>query len=175
LIRTRPNQENKKENRRGNKEGSSIFWRTRSRDWLCPEEIPTHATKEEKEAIKQHNKEQAEEVRQYRERQEKQIKEREEDTKRYHKELKTIGKSRKVEEYLKSEHKDLYREEYEELRKLQTRKGKLGKDELTKKYADQITEDFCKLIITETWGLRQTNWNMSEMYKKLRGYAIIAK
>lgn len=46
-------------------------------------------------------------------------------------------------------------------------KKKLSKDELTKEYADQLTEDFCKYIITETWGLRQTNINMAEMFSKL--------
>ncbi|CAG8606142.1 13611_t:CDS:2, partial [Cetraspora pellucida] len=92
-----------------------------------PEEPQSGETKEEKEQRLKRNAERAEEVRQQRERRKQELKDREEDTKRYHKELKALGKSGSVEEYLKSSHKDLYPEEAEELRKLQIRKGKLGR------------------------------------------------
>jgi len=52
-------------------------------------------------------------------------------------------------------------------------KEKLASDERTRRYAEQLTEEFCKYIITETWGLRQTNVNMEEVYKSLRAEAIM--
>lgn len=49
-------------------------------------------------------------------------------------------------------------------------KKKLRSDTDTSHYADQLTEDFCKYIITEEWGYRQTNANMENVFKTLRGY-----
>ena len=54
-------------------------------------------------------------------------------------------------------------------------KGKLGKNAKTSYAAGQLTEGFCKYIICEAWGLRQTNANMENIYKVLRGYAKLGK
>lgn len=48
---------------------------------------------------------------------------------------------------------------------------KLTKNNRTNYAASQLTEEFCKYIIVEAWGLRQTNANMENIYKVLRGYA----
>lgn len=48
---------------------------------------------------------------------------------------------------------------------------KLESDADIRHYASQLTEDFCKYIITESWGYRQTNANMENIYKVLRGYS----
>ena len=50
-------------------------------------------------------------------------------------------------------------------------KKKLRSDTDIAFYADQLNEDFCKYIICEAWGYRQTNANMENIYKTLRGYA----
>src|SRR4051794_28628417 len=49
-------------------------------------------------------------------------------------------------------------------------KKKLRSDTDTSHYAEQLTEDFCKYIITEEWGYRQTNANIENIFKNLRGY-----
>jgi hypothetical protein len=49
-------------------------------------------------------------------------------------------------------------------------KKKLRSDTDIAFYADQLNEDFCKYIICEAWGYRQTNANMETIYKTLRGY-----
>ncbi|WNE40364.1 MAG: Lon protease [Mycoplasmataceae bacterium] len=54
-------------------------------------------------------------------------------------------------------------------------KSKLSKDNKTARYTEQLTEEFCKYIISETWGLRQTNANIEEIYKSLKYYAVMAE
>jgi len=52
---------------------------------------------------------------------------------------------------------------------------KLGKNNRTSYAAGQLTEEFCKYLICEAWGLRQTNANMENVYKVLRGYAKLGR
>ena len=40
-------------------------------------------------------------------------------------------------------------------------------------YSVQLIEDFVKYIITEEWGYRQTNSNIENVYKTVRGYASL--
>lgn len=47
---------------------------------------------------------------------------------------------------------------------------KLSSDADTAHYAQQITQDFTKYIITEEWGYRQLNANIENIYKTLRAY-----
>src|SRR5436305_9659450 len=47
---------------------------------------------------------------------------------------------------------------------------KLRSDTDTAHYAEELTEEFCKYVITEEWGYRQTNANMENVFKTLRGY-----
>lgn len=54
---------------------------------------------------------------------------------------------------------------------LSSLKRKLRSDTDTSHYAEQLTEEFCKYLITEEWGYRQTNANMETVFKTLRGYA----
>jgi len=48
---------------------------------------------------------------------------------------------------------------------------KLQSDADTAHYAQQITSDFAKYIITEEWGYRQLNANIENIYKTVRAYA----
>ena len=50
-------------------------------------------------------------------------------------------------------------------------KRKLSSDQDVAHYSTQLTEDFCKYIITEEWGYRQTNSNIENIFKTVRGYA----
>jgi len=52
---------------------------------------------------------------------------------------------------------------------------KLKSSQRTAIYAQQLTEDFAKYIITEEWGYRQLNANIENVYKTLRGYAILGQ
>ena len=52
---------------------------------------------------------------------------------------------------------------------LSSLKKKLRSDNATAHYVNQLTDDFCKYIITEEWGYRQTNANIENVYKVLRG------
>ena len=47
---------------------------------------------------------------------------------------------------------------------------KLRSDNDTSHYANQLTDDFCKYLIVEEWGYRQTNANIENVFKVLRGY-----
>jgi hypothetical protein len=49
-------------------------------------------------------------------------------------------------------------------------KKKSRSDSDTAGYAEELTEEFCKYVITEEWGYRQTNANMENVFKTLRGY-----
>jgi len=46
---------------------------------------------------------------------------------------------------------------------------KLRSDSDTRHYAEELTEEFCKYVITEEWGYRQTNANIENVFKTLRG------
>ena len=48
---------------------------------------------------------------------------------------------------------------------------KLRSDNATAHYVNQLTDDFCKYIITEEWGYRQTNANIENVFKAVRAYA----
>jgi len=54
-------------------------------------------------------------------------------------------------------------------------KKKLESSQRTATYSSQLTEDFAKYIITEEWGYRQLNANIENIYKTLRGYAILGQ
>jgi hypothetical protein len=54
-------------------------------------------------------------------------------------------------------------------------KKKLRGSSKTSYAAEQLTEEFCKYLITETWGYRQTNANMEQVYKVLRGYVKLGR
>ncbi|MCE8164064.1 MAG: AAA family ATPase [Candidatus Moeniiplasma glomeromycotorum] len=58
---------------------------------------------------------------------------------------------------------------------MNTLRRKLKSDENTARYADQLTENFCKYIITEAWGLRQVNSNIEEICKSLKYYVLEEK
>lgn len=70
---------------------------------------------------------------------------------------------------------ELYTYEQREIYVMKTLRRKLEADENTAKYADQLTKDFCKYIITEAWGLRKTNSNIEEIVKSLKYYVLEAR
>jgi hypothetical protein len=70
---------------------------------------------------------------------------------------------------------ELYTYEQREIYVTNTLNRKLKNDEATAKYADQLTKEFCKYIITEAWGLRMVNSNIEEIYKSVKYYVLEEK
>jgi len=54
---------------------------------------------------------------------------------------------------------------------LSSLKKKLRSDNATAHYVNQLTDGFCKYIITEEWCYRQTNANIENVFKAVRAYA----
>lgn len=70
---------------------------------------------------------------------------------------------------------ELYTYEQREIYVMNTLKRKLMGDENTVRYANQLTKEFCKYIITEAWGLRMVNSNIEEIVKSLKYYVLEEK
>ncbi|KLL05258.1 MAG: ATP-dependent protease La [Mycoplasmataceae bacterium RV_VA103A] len=48
----------------------------------------------------------------------------------------------------------------------------LGENSETARYVEQLTNDFCKYIITEDWGVRQTLANLDNVFLALRAFVL---